>query len=341
MGKWGLGEAESSGVPNRQGFDYFFGYLNQKHAHNYYPDHLWKNEEKFPLEGNVVSDGVATQKTQYSHDLFMEEALAFLEKNQKETFFLYLAMTIPHANNEAGKAGMEVPSDEPYSKQDWPQPQKNHAAMITRMDAGVGRVMQKLKDLGLDEKTVVFFTSDNGPHKEGGGDPEFFHSSGPYTGYKRSLTDGGIRVPTMVRWPGKIQPGVSAQPWAFWDFLPTAAQLAGAETPKNLDGISIAPTLLGQKGQAKHPDFYWEFHERGFLQAALTGDGQWKGIRSNLGKLQLFNLKEDVPEKNNVAQAHPEIASRLAQFLDDSRTESKEFPIKLPDNKTGKKANTK
>ena len=179
IGKWGLGEPGTTGIPTKQGFDYFFGYLNQVHAHNYYPDYLWRNEEKVPLAGNVVEKNVATKRAQYSSDLFAEEALRFVEKNKDKPFFLYLALTTPHANNEAGKLGMEVPSDEPYSKMDWPQPQRNHAAMITRMDRDIGRLMEKLRELGLDENTIVFFTSDNGPHQEGGGNPFFFQSSGP------------------------------------------------------------------------------------------------------------------------------------------------------------------
>ena len=171
VGKWGLGEPGTTGVPNRKGFDYFFGYLNQAHAHNYYPDYLWRNQDKVPLEGNVVEKGVATKRAQYSHDLFTKEALAFVEKNKTKPFFLYLAYTIPHANNEAGKQGMEVPDDAPYSDKDWPQQQKNHAAMITRLDRDVGTLLKRLKELELDENTIVFFTSDNGPHREGGADP--------------------------------------------------------------------------------------------------------------------------------------------------------------------------
>ena len=166
VGKWGLGEPETAGVPGRQGFDYFFGFLNQAHAHNYYPDYLWRNEAKVALP-NVVNKGVATKRVTYAPDLFTQEALDFIEKNKAQPFFLYLAYTTPHANNEAGQAGMEVPSDEPYTNEPWPQAQKNHAAMITRMDRDIGRLFEKLRALGLDEDTIVFFTSDNGPHQEG------------------------------------------------------------------------------------------------------------------------------------------------------------------------------
>jgi arylsulfatase A-like enzyme len=331
VGKWGLGEPGTTGVPNRQGFDSFFGYLNQVHAHNYYPDYLWRNQEKVPLEGNVVKDGIAVQRAQYSHDLFTREALGFVEQHRDRPFFLYLAYTIPHANNERGNAegnGMEVPSDAPYTDRPWPQVEKNHAAMITRLDADVGRLLQRLKELGLDENTVVFFTSDNGPHKEGGADPQFFHSAGPLRGYKRDLTEGGIRVPMLARWPGRVKAGaVSDQVWAFWDFLPTAADLAGAKAPDGLDGLSVAPTLLGQGGQKQHDFLYWEFHERGFQQAVRTGD--WKALRLKPdAPLELYDLKTDLGEKHYVAGEHPDAVARVEAYLKEARTESKEFPIR-------------
>jgi arylsulfatase A-like enzyme len=331
VGKWGLGEPDTTGVPNRQGFDFFFGYLNQVHAHNYYPDYLWRNQEKVPLEGNVVKDGVAVKRAQYSHDLFTREALGFVEQHRDRPFFLYLAYTIPHANNERGKAegnGMEVPSDAPYTDRPWPQVERNHAAMITRLDADVGRLLRRLKELGLDESTVVFFSSDNGPHKEGGADPEFFHSAGPLRGYKRDLTEGGIRVPMLARWPGRVKAGaVSDQVWAFWDFLPTAAALAGAKAPDGLDGLSVAPTLLGKGEQKQHDFLYWEFHERGFQQAVRTGD--WKALRLKPdAPLELYDLKTDIGEKHNAAAEHPEVVVRIEAYLKEARTESKEFPVR-------------
>ncbi|HOQ88451.1 MAG TPA: arylsulfatase, partial [Phycisphaerae bacterium] len=207
VGKWGLGEPDTTGIPNRQGFDYFFGYLNQRHAHDYYPTYLWRNQERVELEGNRDN-----QRRQYSHDLFTAEALSFIEKNKSGPFFLYLAYTVPHANNERQQAegmGMEVPDYGPYADRDWTVGQKGHAAMIYRMDRDIGRVMAKLRELGLDENTLVMFSSDNGPHKEGGYDPEFFDSNGPFRGIKRDLTDGGIRVPMIARWPARIRPGVS------------------------------------------------------------------------------------------------------------------------------------
>jgi arylsulfatase A-like enzyme len=327
IGKWGLGEPGSTGIPNRQGFDYFFGYLNQKHAHNYYPDYLWRNEEKVSLP-NVVVDGVATKREVYAHDVLTKEALAFVDKHRAEPFFLYLGYTIPHANNEAGKNGMEVPSDAPYSKEPWPQFAKNHAAMITRLDADVGRLLEKLRGLGLENDTVVFFSSDNGPHKEGGNDPSYFRSSGPLRGYKRSMHDGGIRVPMIVSWPGHIKAGaVSEQVWAFWDFLPTAAELVGARPPASIDGVSILPTLLGTGTQQQADFLYWEFHEGGFQQALRSGD--WKAIRPKLGgPLQLYNLRSDVGEERDVAAQHGDVVARVDAYLKAARTDSAEFPIR-------------
>ena len=339
IGKWGLGEAASTGIPNRQGFDYWFGYLNQRHAHNYYPTYLWRNEEKVSLKNEVnhviggrdrTPGGVATKRVEYSHDLFAEEALGFVEQNKDRPFFLYLPFTIPHANNEAGGKGMEVPSFGPYSGKDWPDPQKGHAAMITRMDGDVGRLMAKLKKLGLDENTLVMFSSDNGPHKEGGANPTFFNSSGQLQGYKRALYEGGIRVPMIARWPGRIKAGSqSNHPSAFWDFLPTCCELVGVEAPDGIDGISMVPTLLGQsRRQKKHEVLYWEFHEQGKKQAVRMG--YWKGIRLNVAKkpdgpIELYDLRDDIGEKNNVAGQHPEIVAKIAAYMKTSRTPSEHW----------------
>ncbi len=328
IGKWGLGEPGSTGLPNRQGFDYFFGFLNQKHAHNYYPDYLWRNEQKVSIPGNVVKDGVASKKVTYAHDLFTEEALRFIEKNKAGPFFLYLAYTIPHANNEAKKEGMEVPSGEPYSKEPWPQPQKNHAAMITRMDRDIGRLFAKLGELGLDEDTIVFFSSDNGPHREGGGDPFFFRSSGPLRGFKRSLHEGGVRVPMIVRWPGRVPAGKTSEHiWAFWDVLPTVAQLGGAKVSAGIDGLSVVPALLGKGEQKQHEFLYWEFHEGGTQQAVRIGD--WKAIRGKLGApLQLYNLRTDLGEQKDIAAAHPDVIARIETYLRTARTDSPQWPLK-------------
>jgi arylsulfatase A-like enzyme len=339
IGKWGLGEPGSTGIPNKQGFDYWFGYLNQRHAHNYYPEYLWRNEDKVHLR-NVVTPvnppgGVATKRVEYSHDLFAEEALNFVEKHKNRPFFLYLAYTIPHANNEArflNQHGMEVPEYGIYAEKDWPEPQKGHAAMITRMDSDIGKLMARLKALGLDDNTLVMFSSDNGPHKEGQADPAFFKSWGPLRGYKRALYEGGIRVPMIARWPGKIKVGsLSNHISAFWDFLPTCAELIGIKAPKNIDGISMVPTLLGRSGgQKKHEFLYWEFHEQGKKQAVRMGD--WKGVRLNVAKdpdgpIELYNLRDDIGEERNIAARHPEIVAKIEEYMKSARTPSEHWPL--------------
>ncbi len=311
FGKWGLGNANSPGVPNLQGFDEWFGYLDQQHAHLYYPDTLWDNQEQVVLGKNL---GL---RRDYSHDLFTERALRFLDRNRSNPFFLYLAYTIPHANNELGRDtgnGMEVPSDAPYSGRPWPQQEKNFAAMISRMDADIGKLMLRLNSLGIENDTLVLFSSDNGPHREGGHNPDFFHSSGHLRGIKRDLYEGGIRVPMIARWPGRVPAGrTSDQVWAFWDFLPTAAEIAGARAPDGIDGISMLPALEGRPPQPHHY-LYWEFHERGFSQAVRMGD--WKGVRSAPGApLELYDLRADLAEKNNIAPAHPDVVARIEQIL--------------------------
>ena len=329
FGKWGLGDAGSAGVPSKQGFDEFFGFLNHTHAHNYYPDHLWRHETKVPLK-NVVDKGVATTRVEYAPDLSTNEALAFVDANKAKPFFLYFASTLPHANNEKTKldgSGNEVPSDEPYSAEKWPQPEKNKAAMITRLDADVGKLLAKLTEYGLDEKTIVIFSSDNGPHKEGGNDPAFFASSGPFRGIKRSLTDGGIRVPGIIRWKGVTKPGTtSPHAWAFWDFLPTACDLAGVKVPAT-DGISLVPTITGKGEQKKHDFLYWEFHEGGSKQAVRYRD--WKAICPAPGQaLSLYDTKSDVSESNDVAKENPAVVKVIEEYLKGARTESTDFPLR-------------
>jgi arylsulfatase A-like enzyme len=326
IGKWGLGDAGTSGHPNRQGFAEWYGYLDQTLAHNYYPESLWRNERQHSLVGNANG-----QKRDYAHDGFTAAALDCLRVNLHRPFFLYLAYTIPHANNELGRKtgnGMEVPSQDAYAQEKWPEPEKNKAAMISRLDRDVGRLLAQLKELELDENTVLFFTSDNGPHKEGGVDPKFFDSSGPLRGIKRDLYEGGIRVPMIVRWPGRVPAGaVSDQVFAFWDFLPTAAELAGTAPPEKLDGISVLPALLGRKQTNQHEHLYWEFHENGFHQAVRRRD--WKAVRhGSRGPLELYNLKADPAEKDNVAAANPEVVAQIEEYLKSARSESKDWPIK-------------
>ncbi len=333
IGKWGLGGPGSTGTPNNQGFDYFFGYLCQRHAHNYYPGFLFRNDERVELKNRVAGGredgaGVATEKVEYSHDLLAAEALKFIEENKAGPFFLYLAVTIPHANNEAGKQGMEVPAYGIYADKDWPEPEKGRAAMITRLDRDMGRLMKKLKDLGIDENTVVFFTSDNGPHREGGSDPEFFDSNGPLRGIKRDLYEGGIRVPLIARWPGRIEAGATTgHVSAFWDFLPTFAVLAGGRAPENTDGLCMVPTLLGiPNKQKQHKYLYWEFHERGSKQAVRFGP--WKAVRSVGGEPELYDLEKDIGETANITDRHPEVVAKIEEYLSQARTESEFWPLK-------------
>ena len=330
IGKWGLGENGTTGAPNRKGFDAFFGFTDQGLAHNYYPETLWRNDTEIRIEGNVVdANNVCEPCETYAHDLFTEEALQFITHHKERPFFLYLAYTIPHANNAAGRArehGMEIPSDEPYSDKPWPAAQRSHAAMITRLDRDVGRVLDTLKEQGIAEDTLVIFSSDNGVHKEAGVVPEFFNSSGPLRGIKRDLYDGGIRVPTLAWWPGTIAPGtVSDHVWAFWDFLPTAAALAGVESPP-CDGISIVPTLYGKPAhQPQHDYLYWEFHEQAFKQAVRQG--KWKAVRNGLdAAVELYDIEADIGETKDLAETHPELVLQFKVLLETARTPSEHWP---------------
>jgi arylsulfatase A-like enzyme len=324
IGKWGLGEPETSGVPNRQGFDYWFGYLNQNLAHNYYPDYLWRNEER-----------VSVPRGTYSHELFTREALDFIRRERERPFFLYLAYTIPHADNELTKKtgnGMEVPTDAPYTNESWPQPEKNYAAMIGRMDTDTGKILALLKELRLDGDTIIMFTSDNGPQSkdEGGYDQAFFDSNGPFRGIKRDLYEGGIRAPLIVRWPGNIRAGqttdhVSAQ----WDLLPTMAELAGARPPNGIDGVSLLPVLRGRRQQPEHEYLYWEFHEGGYAQAARMG--RWKAVRHGTsGPIELYDLQSDVGETLDVAGKHPEVVKRMTEIMKREHVESEHWPSGKP-----------
>jgi arylsulfatase A-like enzyme len=223
---------------------------------------------------------------------------------------------------------MQVPSLEPYAAEDWPAPEKAKAAMITRMDRDIGSLLEQLQRLRVESNTVVFFSSDNGPHSEGGADAAFFASAGPLRGKKRDLSEGGIRVPMIARWPGRIPAGVvSEHVWTFWDFLPTAAELAGAKVPEGIDGLSIVPALFGRPAVLTHEFLYWEFHERGSKQAVRMGD--WKAIRQRLSApLELYHLKTDLGETNNVAKAHPEVVARIEAYLKTARTESERWPLR-------------
>ena len=329
IGKWGLGHEGSSGLPTRQGFDVFFGYLDQHHAHNYYPSFLVRNGARVALQ-NVVpregkfGQGVAAQKIEYSHDLIAHEALEFVDRHHDRPFFLFWSLTIPHANNEARGKGMEVPDYGIYADRDWPEPQKGHAAMITRMDTDVGRLLARLDRYAIADNTVVFFTSDNGPHREGGNDPDFQNSNGPLRGIKRDLTEGGIRVPLIVRWPGTIRAGGSTDfVGGFQDVMPTLAALAGTSgrVPDDIDGISFAPTLSGQDPQPQHDFLYWAFYERRGARAVRSG--HWKAVQQPIrSAVRLYDLKRDLGEQTDLAAAHPERVEELTRLMDRADTPS-------------------
>lgn len=336
-GKWGLGDdalGGRSGLPRKQGFDFFYGYLNQVHAHNYYPEFLWRNESKEKLR-NVVQrasrsyggfvGGWATVRIDYTHDLVANEALEFIEdsvaQNKDQPFFLYLALTIPHANNEATRGtgnGQEVPDFGIYKDEDWTDPDKGQAAMISRMDRDVGRLLDLLDKLEIGEDTVVMFSSDNGPHNEGGHNPERFKPSGPLKGMKRALYEGGIRVPMIVRWPGTTPAGsVSEHVGYFGDLMATAGELSQSEIPEDLDSISFAPTITGRPAdQLAHEYLYWEFYEQGGKQAVRAG--QWKAVRMPwmTGKMELYDLQADLGETKDIADQHPKIVAQMEAYME-------------------------
>ena len=328
FGKWGLGTAGGAGVPTKKSFDVFLGYLDHIAAHNPYPEFLWRGEERVPLKNKIRRSGKPYEETGAGH----AEALCWVEENKTRPFFLYWALITPHSNNEARNIagnGSEVPDLGIYQDREWSEPDKGHAAIITRLDADVGRLLDLLKKLSLDESTLVIFSSDNGHHNEAGGHPELFAAAGPLPGLKRDLYEGGIRVPTIARWPGKVRAGAESTHVAYFgDFLATAAELAHAEPPANLDSISFAPALLGHDAEQKRHDFlYWEFHERGFSQAALL-DGHWKDVRNlqHDAPLELYDLATDLAETKNLAAEKPEVLAKLDEYLHAARTDSADWP---------------
>jgi arylsulfatase A-like enzyme len=330
VGKWGVGHPPPLDDPQRNGFDYFYGYVNMFHAHNFYPEFIVRNGAKVKLRNVLAAKwkqpspgregrGVAEKKVDYVPDLVTAEALDFVQRNRSQPFFLYYALNVPHANNEGGKDGMEVPTFGEFATRDWPKPEKGFASMIRNIDRDIGRLLAKLKALGIDDNTIVFFSSDNGPHQEGGHQMPFFDSNGELLGMKRDLYEGGVRVPLIARWPGKIAAGSTSDlRCGFQDMMPTFADLSGATAPK-LDGISFAPTLLrNAAAQQRHPHFYWEFSEQGGKQAVLKGD--WKAVRLNWNKqpegpLQLFDLSKDPGESADVASAHPDVVAMMVEIM--------------------------
>ena len=336
VGKWGVGHPPPPDDPARRGFDYAYGYVSMYHAHNFYPEFVIRNGEQVAIRNEVPEKwkeadgrGVATRKVDYVPDLVAREALAFVERNKDRPFFLYWALNVPHANNEAGKEGIEVPDQGPFAGADWPEQEKNFASVILRMDRDVGRLVEKLDALGLADRTLVLFTSDNGPHQEGGHSADFFESSGPLRGKKRDLTEGGIRVPTIAYWPGTVPAGrTTGCVSGFVDYFPTFAELAGAAVPAT-DGISLVPTLTGRpEAQKPHAYLYWEFHERGFSQAVRFG--QWKAVRngSRAAPVELYDLSADIGEEHDVAADRPDLVEKAKGLFQTARTESDAYPIR-------------
>ena len=346
FGKWGLGFVGTEGDPNLQGFDEFYGYNCQRLAHNYYPGHLWDNQQKVEIPENS-----GDKFEVYAPHLIHERALQFIEKNKDKPFFMFYPNVIPHAElllpeeNLAEFRGKFLPEKEfkgaepgsegfregPYGTQ--PESHAAFVAMVTLLDKQVGEVLAKLKELGLEKNTLVLFSSDNGPHQEGGADPDYFDSNGPLKGYKRDLYEGGIRVPMIAFWEGKIIAGSKSEHVsAFWDVLPTLAELTELPTPENIDGISFLPALLG-KEQKQHEYLYWEFHEKGGRKALRKGD--WKMVQYDVfdpekTTTELYNLAEDVGEENNLAAGNPEMVKELQLLMDAARTDNVNFPFQAP-----------
>lgn len=328
FGKWGLGLVGTTGDPNKQGFDHFFGYICHRQAHTFYPNHLWRDGEVEWIEAN--KDG---KEQVYSHDLIAQEALKFIKTNKDRPFFLYVPFTIPHV-------ALQVPEDSLAEyRGKWPDPPYNgdkgyfphpnpracYAAMVTRMDKDVGRIMSLLKDLSLDDNTLVIFTSDNGPTFNGGSDSAFFESAKPLRGLKGSVYEGGIRVPYIARWPGRIKAAsTSNHISAFWDFLPSCCELIGKVPPEDIDGISMLPTLFGRhQEQRKHEYLYWELRGQQAIRM-----GKWKALRRKPGrKIELYDLDSDIAESKDLADEHPEVVAEMAKIFRAGRTESEMFPL--------------
>ena len=341
FGKWGLGFPGSSGDPLQQGFDRFYGFNCQRFGHHYYPHHLWDNDKKI-----ILSENAGILKGAYAPELIHEQSLAFLDANKDKPFFLFKPTIIPHAELAAPERYMQkhrgqylpekayegYDEGEDFRNGPYQSQEETHAAfvaMIEILDEQVGDIMDKVEELGLANNTIIIFTSDNGPHKEGGADPEYFDSNGPLKGFKRDLYEGGIRVPMIAKWPGNIKANSRTNhPSAFWDIFPTFSEIAGLSTPSNIDGISFLPTLLEKGNQQKHDYLYWEFHEKGGRLAARKGN--WKAVRYNVlkdpdGKIELYNLKDDIGEEQNIAALHPDIVEQMESIFKTARVPSDIF----------------
>lgn len=337
FGKWSLGFITTSGDPEKKGFDEFYGYNCQSLAHNYYPDHLWHNHDRIDLCGNLKSDSV------YSADLIHQQAMNFLNAKHNKPFFLYLPYTLPHADvvvphdevydyyvKKFNEQPVEVKSNDGEKHHFDPYPHAAFAAMVARLDKFVGEIVNAVKEKGIEKNTLIIFSSDNGPHRENGGDPDFFNSNGGFRGIKRDLYEGGIREPFIAYQKGLTKAGtVNDMPCALWDLFPTFLQMAGVAQTKNIDGISIMAALKGQK-QNPHKYLYWEMHEGGGRQAVRFG--KWKGVKLNVSttknpSMELYDLKTDPQEKNNIASKHLEIVKQIEDFMKEAYVPNPDWPL--------------
>ena len=321
VGKWSLGDAGTVGSATNQGFDIWLGYLNQDHAHYYYPEYLDFNESKLELADNTLL------RQHYSHDILTNTALHFIRNASVNPFFLYVAYTLPHFSAESeDEHGLTVPSVEPYQDTNWNPKAKKYAAMVHMLDRDIGRIVELINELQLEENTLIIFTSDNGGHSNIWED---FDTNGPLRGYKRDLTEGGIRVPFIASWPGTIPAGqVNDEVIAFQDMLPTFAQLAGTDCPENVDGIPVTEALMNQNISGVRKYLYWDYgHTRDrFDQAVRIGD--WKGIRLGAGSdIQLYNLAEDISESDNLADKHPDVVHKIKQVMEEGYKPSDRYPV--------------
>lgn len=336
FGKWGLGAPDTVSEPLKMGFDRFYGYNDQRQAHFYYPYFLWNDRQREILWGNF-----GLEKGEYAPDLIQKQTLRFIEENKDQPFFCYYALIQPHAEMLAPESYMEkyrgkfLPESSYKGVDDGPNFRKDgygsqaeahaaFAAMVNTLDDAVGELVAKLEELGIADNTLIIFSSDNGPHTEGGHNPEYFNSSGSMRGVKRDLYEAGIRMPTVACWPGKVKAGSETDHLsAFWDVLPTMAELTDQALPGPTDGISFLPTLLGNPGQKQHDYLYWEFHEKGGRQALRQG--RWKAVRYKVSEdadslLELYDLSADPGETRNVAHQQPEKVSELNALMKGART---------------------
>lgn len=339
FGKWGMGFNQNSGDPNKKGFDLFYGYNDQSLAHDFFPPYLWNNHTKVDLSVNKQYDSV------YSAALIQQQAVQYINQQNNKPFFMYLSYTLPHGDvigphdtlynyykqkfNEQPLTGAALKT-RPHNMQPEPYPHAQFAAMVGRLDMYVGEIVKAIEAKGLAENTLIIFSSDNGPHRENGGDPEFFNSNSIYRGIKRDLYEGGMRVPFIAYWPNKIKPAEEHKPFALWDMYPTFLELAKIPVAEKIDGISIVPTLLNNRKQKQHDYFYWEFHENNGRQAVLWG--KWKGVRLNVNKdddapVELYDLSIDPSEQNDLAASYPAVVQKIKQLMKEAHVSNSDWPL--------------